>query len=168
LPAAGASAPEPVDDRASAEHCVVQAATGRDPRTQTTLGCFETFAAAQQAAASSGSGGSLSSGALTAESSQALAAPMAAGSVILGWHFEHHNGGGASVVIVGSSCSSTWYPSSWWRSHVSSTIVGSSCSGAKHYSLASCSGTYQIANLPFNTPNNLIAVNDNVGCVKYQ
>ena len=108
LPAAGASAPEPVDDRASAEHCVVQAATGRDPRTQTTLGCFETFAAAQQAAASSGSGGSLSSGALTAESSPALAAPMAAGSVTLGWHFEHHNGGGASVVIVGSSCSSTW------------------------------------------------------------
>jgi hypothetical protein len=170
LPSAGAApVPEEPGDSSSAKHCVVQAATGRDPRTQTTLGCFDTFAEAQDAATLLRAVQPLGAAqSLAAPSDQGAAVAMASGTYTLAWHFEHHNLTGQSVTIVGTSCTSTWYPGSWWRSNMSSTRIGSACSAAKHYTLASCSGSYQIGDVPWPGYTNLVAVNDNVGCIKYQ
>jgi hypothetical protein len=171
LPSAGAApAPEPTSGQSPAKHCVVQAATGRDSRTQTTLGCFDSFAEAQDAASVLGAAqplGAIQS--LAAPASQGAAVAMASGLVTLGWHFEHHYAGGSSITIMGSSCSATWYPSPEWRSSMSSTRPGNACSGAKHYTLSSCGGSYQVTGAGYPTVTNLVgALNDNVGCVKYQ
>jgi hypothetical protein len=71
------------------------------------------------------------------------------------------------VDIVASTCSVTWYPGSWWADNLSSTRMGA-CSAAKHYTLSSCGGSYQIADLPYPYYTNLnAALNDNVHCLKY-
>ena len=125
-----------------------------------TLGCYDTLAEAQAAVEQL-----TSSGQSAGIRSQSVSA---AASFTLAWHFSDANGLGSSVAIVGTTCSSTWIPSSWWATHMSSTEIGPSCSAAKHYTLSSCGGSYQVINAPYPAITNLnSALNDNSHCVKY-
>ncbi|MDZ7734526.1 MAG: hypothetical protein U5R31_16890 [Acidimicrobiia bacterium] len=141
-------------------HCVLDIDANR------LLGCFDSFLEAQALVASPPQDGYASTDGTS--QTPATGDVTTQSSIVLAWHYEHHNGGGDSITITGSSCSGTWYPSSTWANKMSSTKLGPSCSTAKHYTLSSCGGDYQIVNAEYPNITNLgNPLNDNSHCVKY-
>jgi len=84
-------------------------------------------------------------------------------------HYEHASGlGGDTYTIQSSSCATTWIPGPWWSTNVSATRLGVNCTGAKHYTLDTCSGSSQVVSAPNPTITNLNStLNNNTRCVKY-
>lgn len=156
-PGAGAQSTEPHPDDANAtievadeenveQHCVVTAR--KTPQgmvaDDSTMVCYDTLEAAVR------------------QRSQTRSL------ITVATHFESPNGYGDTYTIQSSSCATTWIPGAWWSSNVSATRLGMSCAGAKHYTLSTCAGSYQVVNASNPEIVNLNAtLNNNTGCVKY-
>jgi hypothetical protein len=91
------------------------------------------------------------------------------GTVTVATHYAESGGMGTAYVVRAPSCGGVvWYPSDWWQDRLTSTSIGTTCSGAKHYTGTNCSGTYQITQATQPQVSNLLSpLNNNVGCVKY-
>jgi hypothetical protein len=97
---------------------------------------------------------------------QARAAVATRGNILVATHYKKNDGLGETHSIYAPSCATQWNPAGTWPGTLSSTRVTSSCTGAKHYTNANCSGSYQI--VAPDQPVDLAGVlNNNVGCVKY-
>lgn len=136
------SATKAVAPDAETEHCVssaAEAAAGAVAVAQET--CFPTLAEAR----SFGEG---------------------RGQMLLATHWKKPQGGGEYRYQYGTSCAATWTPAGSWEGTLSSTQVSSACTGAKHYTNANCSGTYQIVSGGTFADLNA-SLDNNTGCVKY-
>ena len=97
---------------------------------------------------------------------QARAAVADRGLIVVATHYKKFDGQGETHSIVAASCDTQWNPAGTWPGTLSSTRVSSACTGAKHYTNANCSGSYQIVS-PDKPVDLLSALDNNVGCVKY-
>jgi hypothetical protein len=97
---------------------------------------------------------------------EARAVGEARGQFLIATHWKKPLGEGEYHHEFGTSCVSTWQPAGTWPGTLSSTRVSDACTGAKHYTNANCSGSYQIVS-GGSLANMNAALDNNVGCVKY-